>query len=889
MSDRPPVILSIDDDESIRELIDAILSTEGYRVEVAAGGAEGVRLFDAIDPDLVLLDVMMPQMDGYAVCDELQGRAHAAATPVVFLTALDSEQDRARAFACGAVGHLAKPFDRSGLLDIVGKHLETTAQWQSIVREAESWTERVVPTDFADFRVRLAERFDVGSVEHEAVMAAVPDSMYEAGSAIGLPEVEMAAAISEFLGLTYRPALDASSVVIDALPVAFCRKNLVVPMTDVGGLPVYVVANPFNWELLDLLERRSADDGLSLNLEIATPEAIGALFRYGGIEETTEKQTDLLVDEATSDMAVDPGDAEAAPVVFIANNVILSAVREGASDIHFEPKEDHMEIRFRIDGDMRDMLTLKTETAAMLISRLKALGQLDIAERRKPQDGSLETQIGGKRVKLRLATTSGPYGESMVIRLLDVSAEPLELEQLGFTTEQASTLYGFAERPHGMILIVGPTGSGKTTTIYSTLSSVDTERRSLMTVEDPVEYIIPRANHQQVNDKAGVSFESLLKSSVRQDPDVLFLGEIRDQFSARTALDFASTGHLTVSTLHTSNSTTAVFRLERLGVDRSIMADAILGVVAQRLVKRLCPHCRSVDPITPQERAQLEPFTHDIPDTVAHAVGCPKCRGGYSGRIGVQEIFTFDPEVASWIRDGVSIQDVRQRLADRGDYLIANSAIDKVRSHTISFEDAWNGVLVEEQARPVRTDAAPAPQPSLSTGIPAPPSQGWQPPAQGVVGMPSHTAVSQADDMLIGEREVAKRRTGESLIGMGAASRILVTDDDLDTREMIGRALTAEGYHVTFAEHGAAALALLRQQPFDLLLSDVTMPVMGGVELAEAVSREGMSVPIVMLTGVNDGEIEARALTLGVADYVSKPVRKDVLLLRVGRVIRSRI
>ncbi len=566
-------------------------------------------------------------------------------------------------------------------------------------------------------------------------------------------------------------------------------------------------------------------------------------------------------------MAVSPGDIEAAPVVFIANNVILSAVRDGASDIHLEPKEDHMEIRFRIDGEMHDMLTLKADTAAMLLSRLKALASMDIAERRKPQDGSLETYIGGKRLKLRLATTSGPYGESMVVRLLEVSQKPRDLEELGFTDKQARTLYGFAERPHGMILIVGPTGSGKTTTIYSTLSKVDTERRSLMTVEDPVEYIIPRANHQQVNDKAGVTFENLLKSSVRQDPDVLFLGEIRDQFSARTALDFASTGHLTVSTLHTSNSTTAVFRLERLGVDRGIMADAILGVVAQRLVKRLCPECRAIEPITSEERERLAAFTTDIPATVAHPVGCGKCRGGYLGRTSVAEILEFDAEVAQWLRDDVSIAEVRQMLADRGDYLIANSVLDKVRAHEVSVEDAWRGVLVEEQARP-RLGA------TSSLGA----RQSADAPSGG----------DSSDETLLGETEARKHDPGESLIGADVPRRILVADDDISTRELIGRSLESGGYEVTYAADGMEALELLRQTDVDLLLSDVTMPRMDGMSLVEAMTREGLAVPVILLTGVNDGEIEAKALSGGVADYVSKPVRKDVLLLRVGRVLRDR-
>ena len=879
------LILSIDDDPDIRALLATMLTAEGLLVHEAASGQEGIEAFDELAPDLVLLDVMMPGMDGFEVCAELQKRAHAEATPVVFLTARGSEQDRQRAFACGAVGHLVKPFDRETLLALVRKHLRTKESWKQIVNEASRWSERIVPDDYVRFRQGLADRFDPGSPDREALLSAGPSAIYAAGDAVGLPAQTIAEEISGALGLAVKPRLDPASVVIDALPVAFCRKNLVVPMLDPGDLRVYVLSNPFNWELLELLEHRAAADGMALSLAVATPETISTLFRYGGMEEGGESQAEFRAEQELEDIAVSPGDVEAAPVVFIANNVLLSAVRDGASDIHLEPKEDHMEIRFRIDGEMHDMLTLKAETAAMLLSRLKALAAMDIAERRKPQDGSWETHIGGKRLKLRLATSSGPYGESMVIRILEVSQKPRRLEELGYTDEQAQLLYGFAERPHGMILIVGPTGSGKTTTIYSTLSKVDTERRSLMTVEDPVEYVIPRANHQQVNDKAGVSFENLLKSSVRQDPDVLFLGEIRDQFSARTALDFASTGHLTVSTLHTSNSTTAVFRLERLGVDRGIMADAILGVVAQRLVKRLCPECKTIEPITAEERAHLAGFTRDIPEMVAHPVGCPKCRGGYKGRTSVAEIFEFDADVGHWLREGVSISEVRQRLADRGDYLVANSVLDKVRAHEVSVEDAWRGVLVEELARPHLSDTPPVS--GESSAAPENPA-----PVRADTPASLRTDVYSSDDAddatLIGEEETQKRRIREGLIGGGPSLRVLVADDDVSTRELVGKSLESDGYEVIYAEDGLEALKVLRKGDVDLVLSDVTMPRMDGMHLVASMAQEGFAAPVILLTGVNDGEMEAKALTMGVADYVSKPVRKDVLLLRVGRVLRDR-
>ncbi len=348
------------------------------------------------------------------------------------------------------------------------------------------------------------------------------------------------------------------------------------------------------------------------------------------------------------------------PVMHIANNILYSAVEERASDIHIEPKEENTLVRFRIDGDMRDMFKLKKKTGDMLISRFKAMGGLDIADRRKPQDGGLEAIISERNFKMRLATTSTPDGESLVIRMLEPSVKPAPLTELGMTPEQTGLMKDLASRSQGVVLMVGPTGSGKTTTIYSFLSQIDTKSRSLITVEDPVEYRIPYANQQQVNEKAGVTFEALLKSAVRQDPDIMFLGEIRDPYSAKMALDFASSGHLTISTIHSSNAISAVFRLERLAVGRDTIADAVLAIVAQRLIKKLCPYCKKVIPATAKEQEQLAPFLNVQVEQVAHPVGCDKCgQTGYYGREGIYEVLYFDAEIAERVRSGRPLEEIR--------------------------------------------------------------------------------------------------------------------------------------------------------------------------------------------------------------------------------------
>lgn len=304
------------------------------------------------------------------------------------------------------------------------------------------------------------------------------------------------------------------------------------------------------------------------------------------------------------------------------DRILALSVSKRASDIHFDPKATDTIIRLRIDGDMQEVLTLKKEEGVRVIARLKAISGLDIDEKRKPQDGSLETTIARRRFKLRLATSPTPDGESLTIRLLDPETKPKDLRQLGMSDRQAKVMQDFATQTQGLVLVVGPTGSGKTTTVYSLLAHIDCRTRNLVSAEDPVEYRIPFANQQQVNERAGITFDALLRSIMRQDPDILFLGEIRDTYSAKMAMDFASTGHLTISTLHTANATTAVLRLERLGISRDVVADSLLGVVAQRLLKKLCDHCKKIVPLSPAEAAMLAPFSRQLPRQVAHPVGC---------------------------------------------------------------------------------------------------------------------------------------------------------------------------------------------------------------------------------------------------------------------------
>jgi type II secretory ATPase GspE/PulE/Tfp pilus assembly ATPase PilB-like protein/DNA-binding response OmpR family regulator len=846
-----PLILAVDDNRDQLTLMERFLSSNGFRVIACDSGRKALDAIGEAIPDLILLDVMMPEMDGYEVCSRLQKNSAAAYVPVVFVTALGDEQDKARAFSVGAVDYLTKPLRKETLLEKVQTHLATHTRWLELQQGGTPAGEQGEPSDFPNFKRFLFDQVTVDPAKRDQFAATPPAQAYAMARSLGISNTQLAKYIADFLKLPYIAQINPYDVKLGLLPMPFCKANLIVALGNGDEGYTFVLSNPFNLEIIDNLRKITGKDK-ALNLAVTEPQHIELLFKSDLGTETTNRKTDISGDihevtgptrqfrfEETSEQ-ISEADIKKHPVVYIANTMINKAVMERASDIHIEPKEDETVIRFRVDGDLKDSLALKKNTGVMLISRLKALGGLDLAQRRKPQDGSFAATINNRTFKLRLATTSTPYGESLIIRLLEPSARPKDLGELGMTEQQVRTMVEFANRTHGVVMIVGPTGSGKTTTIYSFLSHIDCQSRSLISVEDPVEYSIPFANQQQANEKAGITFESLLKSAVRQDPDILFLGEVRDPYSAKMSIDFASTGHLTITTLHTSNATTAIFRLERLGIDRGTMADTLVGVVAQRLLKRLCPHCKEVTPISAEEKAMFAPFTDEIPAQVAHPVGCPKCNNtGYFGREGVYEIIKFDHQISAMARSGAPIAEIRNAVRDRGDFLISTHAVEKVKKLLFAPKDVYEQVLVEELA------------------------------------FEEKRAPKAGHDMPVSEK------------AKGAEKSILVVEDDLDSRKLIARFLKNSGYTVTSAEDGVGALMQLGKQRFDLIISDVNMPNLNGFKLLEMKGQKGIETPVIFLTSRSDPEDMERGLGLGAADYITKPTKKEILLSKVKAVLEK--
>ena len=885
-------ILSIDDDPDIRALIATCLADRGYDIATASGAVEALESVAARRPDLILMDVQMPGVGGYELCRRLLADPELYAVPVVFITALGSEQDKAQAFAAGGVDHLVKPFRCQDLTELVERHLRTIVRFCAIKEAQQAWTERLVPDEFLRFKIFMRDQVADPAAMAAKIDALRPSDMY--GNTAGLAtSEELAAMIADFLDVDMIRSIAPDAIDLGVLPTPFCRNNLVVPATSPYG-PVLIVSNPFNWELMDTIDRFAG--GRDFVMQIAEPRVILQILS-GATEENREamsaaatgaptrthsfsdsaaplpltsvKQTTRTSENATTDNS---------PVTFIANNIIISAATQHASDVHIEPKESSTVVRFRIDGDMRDFVTLKRATGSMLISRLKALAGLDIADKRKPQDGSMEAVVQDRKFKLRLATTSTPQGESLILRLLEAEAAPKRLKELGMTADQEAKMEGFAARSHGLICIVGPTGSGKTTTIYSLISQIDADKRSILSIEDPVEYRIAKANQQQVNEKAGVTFESLLRSVVRQDPDVMFLGEIRDPYSAKMSMDFASTGHLTITSLHTTNATTALFRFERLGVTRDVMAEAMLAVVAQRLIKRLCPECREVSPISDEERGWFAQFTTDIPEQVAHPKGCPACGNtGYSGREAVNEILEFDPQVQDLVREGAPVPAIRAFCRRRGDYMMYDHAISKVRELKFSPRDVWQKVLVEEAI--LSPDDAGADEGFYEEGERAETDD---------AGLGGHVVeAAPATPPPAQPTAVPPVRSAGPSCELSLTPQILIVDDDPDIRDLLEMILKRAGYDVVTASDGGDALLELGRNCFDVVIADLVMPGLTGFKMLQIMSAQGMDAPVIFLTASDTADDEAIGFELGAADFMHKPIRAEVLLARIKRALTA--
>jgi len=494
----------------------------------------------------------------------------------------------------------------------------------------------------------------------------------------------------EFVNLA-EVAIDPSASVL--IPETIARRHTVIPVGYDDGRLVVAMADPGNVLVIDDIR---AITGLRVIVKAGTRSDIeDAIRRVNRLDDSVADFTDFVSeDEEEEDLSTIEAAVEEAPIVKLVSTLVSRAVTERASDIHIEPAERDLRVRFRIDGVLHEIMTTPKSVTGAVVSRLKIMADLDIAERRVPQDGRVALKIGGRQIDLRVATLPTIYGEKVVMRILDKDDAILPLEDLGFLPESLKRFEESYTKPYGAILVTGPTGSGKTTTLYSTLNIVNSADRNIITVEDPVEYRLPGIIQVQVNRKAGLVFGTALKAILRSDPDVVLIGEVRDTETARIAIEAALTGHLVLTTLHTNDASSSIGRLVDMGVEAYLVSSALDSIVAQRLARRICERCRQPREATAKMVEQMGFTEDDGPITVYDAVGCKVCsETGYRGRVCINEILLVSEEIQRMAVERRPSDEIKRVAVEQGMLTLRRDGMEKVRLGMTTLEEVLRVVV----------------------------------------------------------------------------------------------------------------------------------------------------------------------------------------------------
>ncbi|WP_182870373.1 GspE/PulE family protein [Rhodopirellula sp. JC639] len=487
-------------------------------------------------------------------------------------------------------------------------------------------------------------------------------------------------------------------IAVALIPRDYAERYRVLPLMRVRDELTVAMADPQDLAAIDALA------------DVSGCRIRPVLTLASGIERLLPRcyEDDFAVDSVTADLDVEQLEldseaidldlhgtqqlAEGSPVINLVNYAIIQAVRQGASDIHIEAGKKFTSIRFRIDGALREVMKPRKEMHAAIVSRIKVMAKLDIAEHRQPQDGRLHVRISRRDVDLRVSTLPTVLGEKVVMRVLDRNSVTFDLNSLGLPNASLTSVRRMLSRPHGLVLVTGPTGSGKTTTLYSAIELIKGIERNVITVEDPVEYQLELINQVQVAKETGMTFAQALRSILRQDPDVIMVGEIRDRETAETAIQAALTGHLVLSTLHTNDSAAAITRLMDMGIESFKIAASLVGVIAQRLMRNLCPNCKETYYASSRTLEELH-YTGDPRQSFARSRGCGECyESGYRGRTGVYELFEITPDIRTLINDGADLETLRQ---SRNGPSLLSEGIQLAQDKVTSLEEVGRVALVD--------------------------------------------------------------------------------------------------------------------------------------------------------------------------------------------------
>jgi type II secretory ATPase GspE/PulE/Tfp pilus assembly ATPase PilB-like protein/CheY-like chemotaxis protein len=670
------------------------------------------------------------------------------------------------------------------------------------------------------------------------------------------------------------------------LPEALARRYRVLAVRETNSYLEIATANPFDIDMEKTLAFATARE---IRLTLLAPSKIAEQIEQ---QYRPEKALDRLLenmgesaelvqlsDETVDEYNITEAAASERPVVKLVDLILSEGILTRASDIHIEPEEGGIAVRYRIDGVLRQVMKIPRAAGLPLISRIKIMSSLDIADRLRPQDGRARVAVNGQPIDLRVSTLPAAHGEKVVIRILDSRATVKSLDTLGLLANETEAVNKLLQFHEGIILVTGPTGSGKTTTLYSMINQIKSEGVNIVTVEDPVEYRIPGIVQVQVQEKTGLTFASALRSILRQDPNVVLVGEIRDKETAQIATQASLTGHLVLSTLHTNDAANAVTRLVDIGVEGYKIAAALRGVIAQRLMRRLCLTCREQHTDTAPD--QLKRW---IPHgtTLYRAAACPDCAmTGYRGRLAILEVLSMTADLERRIAAGEPADRIAAAARKSGMLGLWHSGLAHVLRGETSIDELLRVVDVpaeEERAAPEparRSGGSATAAPSTDRPSPAPP------PAAPPATAPEHLGASF--ELL---EEVAGGRAGRE----GPARKVLLVDDEDSLRKVLKDLLERDGYEVSEARDGVQALDQVDRVGPDIIVLDLNLPALDGYGvLSQLRSRPATAgIPVIVLTAKGDEDNEVRVFELGADDFLQKPFRARALSARLEAVLGRR-
>ena len=717
-------------------------------------------------------------------------------------------------------------------------------------------------------------------------------------------EEQIAETLAEHLGI---PLLKLASISpepsgLNMVKENVARKYLVFPVNMEPGTLTLAMMDPLNYLAIRDLELFT---GCTIRRAVATKtDILDAISQHYDVNASLEPILANVVEELK--VRTEEGEAfnkkdvidlvkesQKAPIVKMVNIMIQEAVKSKASDIHVESVFNAVLVRNRVDGVLKEVMRIPKWVQNEVVARIKILAGLDITERRLPQDGRLTVWLSNRAIDIRVSTIPTYYGEKVVMRLLDKSQKLPPLEQLGMSEASLKLLRSFIEKPQGIVLVTGPTGSGKTTSLYSILERIKSPEINIITIENPIEYEINGINQIQVNEKAGLTFATALRSILRQDPNVILVGEIRDLETAEIAIQASLTGHLVFSTIHTNDAASSIMRLVDLGVEPYLVGSSLSGIVAQRLIRLNCTKC--------QEPYQPAPQTLEILGLTDNSIkfyrgkGCASCNmTGYSGRAGIFEVMRVTPQMRELIAQNASEAVIREAAIRAGMTSLREGAEEKLKLGQTSPEEVLRVIQLEERAEiicpqckaRVQSDLATCPNCSHSLASSCP-SCGQQVKAEwhSCPYCQASLALKQ-DNKMAGEINApAKEEKVERKI-----PKILIVDDEEPIRKIVSLALRDLPLNpdIITAASGPEALQLARKELPDVIILDIMMPGMDGFEVCKTL-REDMStafIPIMMLTARGETESRTKAFTIGTDDYVTKPFEVEDLKARVVRLLR---